>query len=187
MRSAVSMRFRVASARKPRAVWLGIVAGITIATVAHADEPTGAPGSPSVGAVPPPPAGVAAKQRLSGEDYARKVDGGYVTGVPLFAYDPNLGFGFGARLYYYYDGHRDDPLFAYTPYRHRVFAQAFATTGGARTTSLTTTRRRSRTPTTVFARRSSSRPPRTGPISAPEPAAWRRCRSRERRGRHSPR
>jgi hypothetical protein len=125
------MRLRVTSARKPRAVWLGIVAGITIATVAHADEPTGASGSPSVAAVPPPPAGVAAKQRLSDEDYARKVEGGYVTGVPLFAYDPNLGFGFGARLYYYDDGHRDDPLFAYTPYRDRVFAQAFVTTGGA--------------------------------------------------------
>jgi hypothetical protein len=114
-------------------VWPSIVAGITISATALADEPTGVSGSQSVGAIPatPPPPGVTGKQRLSDDDYARKVEGGYVTGVPLFAYDPNLGFGFGARLYYYYDGHRDDPLFAYTPYVHRVFAQGFATTGGA--------------------------------------------------------
>lgn len=124
---------RVAGASKARAACLWMVAGITISTAALADEATGASGSQSVGVVPatPPPAGVTGKRHLSDEDYARKVDGGYVTGVPLFAYDPNLGFGFGARLYYYYDGHRDDPLFAYTPYLDRVFAQAFATTGGA--------------------------------------------------------
>ena len=80
---------------------------------------------------PPPPPGLTAKHRLSDDDYARKEDGGYFTGVPLFAYDPNFGYGFGARAYYYYDGHRGDPLFAYTPYLHRVFAQVFASTGGA--------------------------------------------------------
>jgi outer membrane protein assembly factor BamA len=68
---------------------------------------------------------------LTDEDYARKVEGYYFTGLPLFAYDPNFGFGGGARVYYYYDGHRSDPLFAYTPYLHRVYAQAFASTGGA--------------------------------------------------------
>src|SRR6185369_494802 len=36
----------------------------------------------------------------------------------------------GARVYYFIDGKRDEPLFAYTPYKHRFFAQAFATTGG---------------------------------------------------------
>jgi hypothetical protein len=115
------------------AAWIGIAAGIAIPTAALADEPIAAPGSPSPSAAPatPPPAGVAAKERLSDEDYGRKVEGGYLTGVPLFSYDPNFGFGFGARLYYYYDGHRDDALFPYTPYLHRVFAQAFATTGGA--------------------------------------------------------
>ena len=123
----------VVSASASPAVWLGIVAWITIPTAALASEPVGTWGSGAVGAAPttPPPGGVSAKQRLSDEDYVRKVEGGYVTGVPLFAYDPNLGFGFGARLYYYYDGHRDNSLFAYTPYLHRVFAQAFATTGGA--------------------------------------------------------
>jgi len=77
------------------------------------------------------PAGLGAKQRLSEDDYVRKNEGFYFTGLPLFAYDPTLGVGVGARVYYYYDGYRDDPLFAYTPYLHRVFAQAFFTTGGA--------------------------------------------------------
>ena len=81
--------------------------------------------------VPPPPPGLGAKHRLSDEDYARKEEGGYFTGLPLFAYDPNFGYGFGARVYYYYDGHKGDPLFAYTPYLHRVFVQGFASTGGA--------------------------------------------------------
>jgi hypothetical protein len=80
---------------------------------------------------PPPPPGLSAKKRLSDEDYARKEEGGYFTGLPLFAYDPNFGFGFGARVYYYYDGHRKDSLYAYTPYLHRVFVQGFASTGGA--------------------------------------------------------
>jgi hypothetical protein len=112
---------------------VGVLAWITLPTAARANEPIDTSGLQPPGAVPTtrPPAGVAAKQRLSDEDYARKVDGGYVTGVPLFSYDPNFGVGLGARLYYYYDGHRDDPLFAYTPYLHRVFAQGFATTGGA--------------------------------------------------------
>jgi hypothetical protein len=113
--------------------WLGLAAGIAIPGAARADEPIGTSSLPPPATVPTPPVpmGVSAKERLSDEDFARKVEGGYVTGVPLFSYDPNFGLGLGARLYYYYDGHRDDSLFAYTPYLHRVFAQAFATTGGA--------------------------------------------------------
>src|SRR5262249_32054963 len=55
---------------------------------------------------------------------------GYVTGLPLANYDPNTGFGFGARAYYYWNGTHADPLFGYTPYLHRVFLQAFFTTNG---------------------------------------------------------
>jgi hypothetical protein len=94
------------------------------------DAPSPSPSAPAP-PMPPPPPGLGSKHRLSDDDYARKEDGGYFTGVPLFAYDPNFGYGFGARVYYYYDGHKGDPLFAYTPYLHRVFAQAFASTGGA--------------------------------------------------------
>jgi hypothetical protein len=113
---------------------LGVACALCDGRAALADEPAGdssSPPPPAAVAVAPPPAGVAAKKRLSDEDYARKVEGGYLTGIPLFSYDPNFGFGFGARVYYYYDGHRDDPLYAYTPYLHRVFFQGFATTGGA--------------------------------------------------------
>lgn len=67
---------------------------------------------------------------LSPADLARKNDGGYVTGLPLAAYSTDIGLGGGARAYYYWNGHRDDPLFATTPYLFRVFLQAFASTGG---------------------------------------------------------
>jgi outer membrane protein assembly factor BamA len=67
---------------------------------------------------------------LSGEDLAKKNEGGYFTGLPLAAYSTDLGFGGGVRVYYYWDGDRDDPRFAQTPYLYRVFAQAFASTRG---------------------------------------------------------
>jgi hypothetical protein len=72
----------------------------------------------------------AEKPPLTPEDLARKNERGYVTGLPLWNYDPNTGYGFGARAYYYYNGSREDPLFAYTPYFYRLFLQGFATTGG---------------------------------------------------------
>jgi Omp85 superfamily domain len=80
--------------------------------------------------VPPAPEGLGQKARLRDDDLARKKDGGYFTGLPLANYDHDTGFGFGARLYYFDDGDRDDPFFAYTPYLQRVFAQGFATTSG---------------------------------------------------------
>ena len=79
--------------------------------------------------VPPPP-GFEGKRSMDADDLRRKNERGYVTGLPLFNYDPNTGFGFGARAYYYWNGYRDDPLFAYTPYLHRVFVQGFASTNG---------------------------------------------------------
>src|SRR3569623_3196024 len=75
-------------------------------------------------------AGVARADKLAPAALARKNEGGYFTGLPLAAYSPDLGFGGGARVYYYWDGHRDDPLFATTPYLYRVFLQAFESTGG---------------------------------------------------------
>jgi hypothetical protein len=81
--------------------------------------------------LPPPPPGIGKKQRLSDDDYARKETRGYFTGLPLANYDPNLGFGFGARVYYSWNGERDDPFFAYTPYLHRLIAQTYASTKGA--------------------------------------------------------
>jgi hypothetical protein len=91
--------------------------------------------SPDAEAPPPnmgaPPPGLGQKRHLRADDYARKNEGGYVTGLPLADYDPTTGIGFGARGYYYYDGKRSDPLFALAPYKHRVIVQVFATTRGA--------------------------------------------------------
>jgi outer membrane protein assembly factor BamA len=97
------------------------------ARTAHADDAAPTPMS-SIAAVPPEELG--RKQRLHDEDLARKREGGYFTGLPLANYDHDIGFGFGARVYYFDDGKRSDPLFAYTPYEQRIFAQAFASTGG---------------------------------------------------------
>ncbi len=64
------------------------------------------------------------------EEYQRKKEKNYFTGLPLANSDPNTGFGFGARVYYYRNGERSDPRFAYTPYLHRVFLQTFFSTNG---------------------------------------------------------
>jgi hypothetical protein len=124
---------RMALASRSLGLWLGVgaMALPTWSRSARADEPVDTSGvQPQAVPAARPPAGVASKQRLSDEDYARKPEDGYFTGLPLFAYDPNWGPGVGARRYYYYDGNRSDPLFAYTPYLHRVYAQAFASTKG---------------------------------------------------------
>ena len=97
-----------------------------IASSGRAEEAAPPPEEP-----PPPPAGLGDKQRLRDDDYARKHEGGYVTGLPFANYDPNTLFGFGARVYYYNNGDRSDPRFAYTPYLHRVILQGFLSSAGA--------------------------------------------------------
>ena len=78
----------------------------------------------------PPPPGFDFKRPLSRDDYRRKKERHVVTGLPLFNFDSNTGFGGGVRAFYFWNGDRSDPLFGYTPYLHRVFAQAFASSGG---------------------------------------------------------
>ena len=68
--------------------------------------------------------------QLDPGELAKKNEGGYVTGLPLFAYSTDIGLGLGARAYYYWDGDRKDARFATTPYLFRTFLQAFASTGG---------------------------------------------------------
>jgi len=70
------------------------------------------------------------KRVLNDKDFEKKKEGGFVTGLPLLNSDPNTGFGYGARLYYFYNGEKEDPLFRRTPYRHQVYAQFFQTTFG---------------------------------------------------------
>lgn len=74
--------------------------------------------------------GAARADELTPEDLARKNERGYVTGLPLVSYSTDIGLGGGARAYYYWNGTRDDPRFSQTPYLHRVFLQAFASTRG---------------------------------------------------------
>jgi outer membrane protein assembly factor BamA len=70
------------------------------------------------------------KKALSQKDLKEKKEGLYFTGLPLVNYDPDTGVGYGVRVYTYDNGAKDSPFFAYTPYRHRVYAQFFQTTGG---------------------------------------------------------
>lgn len=71
------------------------------------------------------------KAPLASEDLEKKRDSGYFVPIPLIAFDPDIGWGSGVRVYYYFNGKRDHPLFPYTPYFHRVFAQVFLTTKNA--------------------------------------------------------
>ncbi len=91
----------------------------------------GEPGLPSAPPSPRPlPDFMAGKRKLDPFDLSQKSEGFYATPLPLFDSDPDTGFGFGARVYAYWDGPKDDPLYEYTPYRHRVSAMTFVTTGG---------------------------------------------------------
>jgi hypothetical protein len=109
------------------------------ANASDAAADAGAPGNASdaaadAGAPPAPadvPEGYGRRRPMRADDYARKNEGGYVTGLPLANYDPTTGVGFGARAYYYFNGYRKDPLFALAPYQHRLIVQAFVTTRGA--------------------------------------------------------
>jgi hypothetical protein len=87
-------------------------------TPTRADEPAAAP------------PWMEGKPHLEPGELAKKVEGSYFTGVPLLDFDPDTGNGGGARVYRYWNGDRTDPLFNYTPYRHRVYVQAFITDKG---------------------------------------------------------
>jgi len=70
-------------------------------------------------------------KQLCKKDVDEKKDGYYLTGLPLINSDPNEGIGYGARAYLYNNGKKEEPLFEYTPYRMRLFAQYFQTTKNA--------------------------------------------------------
>lgn len=71
-----------------------------------------------------------AKSTLTPEQIADKKEGMYVTGLPLVNYDADKGFGYGARVYLYENGSREDELFTLTPYNHQLYLQFFQTTNG---------------------------------------------------------
>jgi len=76
------------------------------------------------------PPGLEEKPPLSDYDLSKKKEGSYFTGLPLINSDADKGVGYGVRLYWYDNGEKSNPFFRYTPYKHRVYLQYFATTNG---------------------------------------------------------
>ncbi|MBC8135020.1 MAG: hypothetical protein H8F28_03930, partial [Fibrella sp.] len=70
-------------------------------------------------------------RRLSDADLKKKREGLFVTGLPDISSDPVAGTGYGVRGTIYWNGKRDDPLFAYTPYRAKLNVNAFFTSNNA--------------------------------------------------------
>lgn len=95
-----------------------VTTALLVCTVARIAQGDGAP---------PPPW---AADRSKVPDAESKVDGGFPDALPLIGYDSNTGIGLGVGGHYTLTGSHDDPLFAYTPYRHRFYIQAYVTTGG---------------------------------------------------------
>lgn len=101
---------------------IGVLAGIGGCTSAPAAALAGAPSMP--------PAEVPSFARNRPPVVGDHADGNHLEALPVLGYDTNVGAEFGAIGYYAVDGSRRDPLFAVTPYRHRVFAQAVISTLG---------------------------------------------------------
>ncbi len=70
-------------------------------------------------------------KRMNDKDLAKKKEGFFFTGIPDFSSDPVTGFGFGARTNFYWNGQRENPLFAYTPYLMKLKANAAYYTSNA--------------------------------------------------------
>ena len=71
-------------------------------------------------------------RRMSDADLLKKREGTFFTGIPDLSSDPVTGFGFGIRGNVYWNGKRDDPRFAYTPYLTKLKANASYYTSNAR-------------------------------------------------------
>ena len=63
-------------------------------------------------------------KRMADADLAKKREGTFITGLPDLSSDPVTGFGVGVKSNIYWNGTRDNPLFAYTPYLARLKANA---------------------------------------------------------------
>lgn len=75
-------------------------------------------------------------KRMSDADLAKKKEGTFFTGIPDISSDPVTGFGFGVRSNIIWNGTRDNPLFAYTPYLTKLKANAAYYTSNARELAL---------------------------------------------------
>jgi hypothetical protein len=137
------MRFRIAAC-----VWIG-TAIIAASRSASADPdvpapptdhaaPTGTTDAPAAAQptdptapLPPQenlPFAIANEKRLEDEELSGKKEGIFFSGVPDVSLDPLNGLGLGVEGYMTYNGSRQDPFFAYTPYRSRLSVAAFITT-----------------------------------------------------------
>lgn len=58
-------------------------------------------------------------KRISDEELKDKKEGYFITGLPEIEKNPINGLGIGANFYLYNNKTKDDPFFAYTPYRTR--------------------------------------------------------------------
>ncbi len=67
---------------------------------------------------------------LTPEQIEKKKEGFYVTGLPLINFSSDTGVGYGARVYLYNNGKRDNPAFPNTPYLTQIYLQFFQTTLG---------------------------------------------------------
>jgi len=82
------------------------------------------------------PKGVESKNRISDEKLAKKQEGEYVTGIAGVTSDPDVGVGFAAVFFYYINGKKSDPYFAYSDFKHRIHASALVSTKGVKNYSL---------------------------------------------------
>ncbi len=76
------------------------------------------------------PFAISAEKRLSDAKLGRKKEGFNVAAIPRFAYDPIQGVGLGVDAELFNNGRRDDPFFAYTPYRQRYQLSLWAAQNG---------------------------------------------------------
>ena len=79
---------------------------------------------------PPAPAYASERPAMTEDDWRKKAEGAYYTGLPLVNSDPDTGVGYGLRLFRFDNGVRTNDMFPYRAFENRIFAQYFATTGG---------------------------------------------------------
>jgi hypothetical protein len=68
------------------------------------------------------------KRKLPGLLLREKQEGRYVIPIPIVGWDPDTGFNFGAGVYFFDNGKKDDAFFQITPYRQMLSLQAQITT-----------------------------------------------------------
>jgi hypothetical protein len=68
--------------------------------------------------------------RLNDERSSEKVEGSYITGLPLLNFSSDDGLGYGLRLYFYENGRKSGADFNNIPYNVQLYCQYFRTTEG---------------------------------------------------------